>query len=248
MIMAKKRYELIDTLRGIALINMILYHGIWDLVHIYGVDWAWYTSAAGYWWQQGICYAFILLSGFCWPLGRKHFQRGLIVFAAGAFITAVTSLFAPDARVLFGVLTLIGSSMLLTTALQKWLSRIRPLPGLLGSAFFFILTRNINGGYLGFEWWNFVKLPEFLYANNVTAYLGFPRDDFVSADYFGLLPWFFLYLVGYFLFRVLEERKQLDCLQKSPSRAVKFVGKRSLVIYLLHQPILYAAFSVLFAR
>ena len=34
----KMRYYLLDALRGFALINMIAYHGIWDLVHIFGMD------------------------------------------------------------------------------------------------------------------------------------------------------------------------------------------------------------------
>ena len=40
----KKRYEKLDGVRGIALLHMIAYHMIWDLVYIYQLDWNWYQS------------------------------------------------------------------------------------------------------------------------------------------------------------------------------------------------------------
>ena len=63
--MKKIRYRKLDAIRGIALINMIAYHAIWDLVYLYGFQWDWYQSEIGYIWQQGICWTFIFLSGFC---------------------------------------------------------------------------------------------------------------------------------------------------------------------------------------
>lgn len=55
----------------------------------------------------------------------------------------------------------------------------------------FFLTRNINDGYLGFEDWNFFKIPEQLYLNKFTTYVGFTEAGFFSSDYFSLMPWFF---------------------------------------------------------
>ena len=71
----KKRYEKLDDIRGIALLNMIAYHAAWDLVYIYGTDWGWYRSEGAYVWQQGICWTFIFLSGFCWSLGSHVWKR-----------------------------------------------------------------------------------------------------------------------------------------------------------------------------
>ena len=86
--MKKIRYRKLDAIRGIALINMIAYHAIWDLVYLYGFQWDWYQSEIGYIWQQGICWTFIFLSGFCCSLGSNPIKRGLTVFLAGAVITA----------------------------------------------------------------------------------------------------------------------------------------------------------------
>ena len=106
------RYRLLDELRGLDLISMMLYHGMWDVVFLFGVAQKWYTGRPGFVWQQSICWVFILLSGFCLPLGHHPFRRGAVVFGAGALVTAVTLLFLPEDVVWFGVLTLLGSSML----------------------------------------------------------------------------------------------------------------------------------------
>lgn len=111
--MDRKRYEKLDGIRGIALLNMIAYHSAWDLVYIYQTDWSWYRSGGAYVWQQGICWTFIFLSGFCWSLGSHAWKRGITVFMGGAVITLATLAFMPQNRVVFGVLTLTGSCMLL---------------------------------------------------------------------------------------------------------------------------------------
>ena len=101
------RYRLLDELRGLDLISMMLYHGMWDVVFLFGVAQKWYTGRPGFVWQQSICWVFILLSGFCLPLGHHPFRRGAVVFGAGALVTAVTLLFLPEDVVWFGVLTLL---------------------------------------------------------------------------------------------------------------------------------------------
>ena len=165
------RYALLDELRGLDLVSMMLYHGCWDLVNLFGIQADWYYGLPGHLWQQSICWVFILLSGFCVQLGHHTLRRGAQVFGAGALVTAVTLLFMPEDRVVFGVLTLLGSAMLLTGLLEKPLRQIPPAVGLAVSAVLFALTRNVSAGYLGFgslRLW----LPQTLYANYVTAYFG----------------------------------------------------------------------------
>ena len=59
--MVKQRYELLDTLRGFSLVNMVLYHFIWDLIYIFSViDNA--LPNLFYIWQQFICSSFIFIS------------------------------------------------------------------------------------------------------------------------------------------------------------------------------------------
>lgn len=120
----KERYVLLDSIRGITLLSMILYHGMFDLVEIYGLHIPWFVERPGYVWQQSICWIFILLSGFCWNLGKRHLKRGLVISAWGLLITGVTYAFMPSEKILFGILTFTGTAMLLLIPLSKVLERI----------------------------------------------------------------------------------------------------------------------------
>ena len=235
MLARKSRLSGLDTLRGITLISMIAYHASWDLVYMFGVKWDWYGSFGAYVWQQSICWTFILLSGFCLHLGRHRLRRGLLAFGGGALVSAVTMIFMPDSRVFCGVLTLLGSATLLSIPLEPLLRRIPARGGLAGSFALFMLLRDVNDGFLGFEGAHLAVLPEGLYSDLFTACLGFPPAGFFSTDYFSLLPWFFLFLTGYFLYDLRRDEPRALRLP-----IVTAMGRHSLLIYLLHQPVIYA--------
>ena len=236
----------LDTIRGITLLSMMLYHTCWDLVFLFGKKIPGYSGVGGYVWQQSICWTFILLAGFCWSLGSHHLKRGLIVFGSGILITFVTLLVMPESRVIFGVLTLIGSCMLLLIPMEKLLLKLRAEIGLAGSFLLFLLFRNVNTGYLGFENWNILKLPDGFYENLFTTYLGFPQKGFFSADYFSLLPWFFLFLTGFYLYQLVQKNHMMEKLFSWRVLGFDVIGRHSLLIYLLHQPVVFGISWMLF--
>ena len=236
----------LDTIRGITLLSMMLYHTCWDLVFLFGKKIPGYSGFGGYVWQQSICWTFILLSGFCWSLGHHRLKRGLIVFGSGILITFVTLLVMPESRVIFGVLTLIGSCMLLLIPMEKLLLKVRTEIGLAGSFLLFLLFRNVNTGYLGFGNWNILKLPDGFYENLFTTYLGFPQKGFFSADYFSLLPWFFLFLTGFYLYQFVQKNHMMEKLFSWRVPGFDVIGRHSLLIYLLHQPTVFGISWLLF--
>ena len=243
----KKRLHLLDALRGLCLISMIGFHGMWNLVYLFGVDAPWYRETPGYVWQQSICWTFILLSGFCWSFSRNHLKRGALVFGGGLIVTAVTCLLMPRNRIVFGVLTCIGSCMLLLIPLEKWAKKVPAVAGMAGSFLLFAVLRNCADGNLGFESLVICRLPDELYRNYLTAYLGFPQPGFFSTDYFPLIPWFFLFLTGFFLRRVLAQRNLNEKLfAKGKVPVLNWIGRHSLIVYLLHQPILYGLGMLIF--
>lgn len=233
-----RRWAALDNLRGLTLVSMIAYHTCWDMVYLFGMDWAWYRSPGAYVWQQSICWTFILLSGFCFSLGSRPLRRGLEVFGGGLLVTAVTLLFTPETRVVFGVLTLLGSCMLLMVPLERLFRQLPAWAGLTGSALLFFLLRNVNRGCLGFEGLSLSSLPAALYQNLATAFLGFPPAGFFSTDYFSLLPWFLLFLTGYFLNRLWRERRRIPA-GGTRIPVLGALGQYSLPVYLLHQPVVY---------
>ena len=64
---------------------MMLYHACWDMMFLFGIWMDWYAGMPGRLWQQTICWVFILLSGFCLPLGHRPLRRGLIISGAGCW-------------------------------------------------------------------------------------------------------------------------------------------------------------------
>lgn len=248
----KQRFEVLDSLRGLTLISMVAYHTVWDLVYVVGFRWKWYESTLSYIWQQSICWCFILLSGFCWSMGGHRLRRGLTVFGAGALVSAVTILAVPGQRVIFGVLTLLGTCMLLLIPLEGLLKKLPAVPGLAGSILLFVCTRNVNDGYLGFEGMNLFRLPSEWYCMEnpvgmVLTALGFTNRTFFSTDYFALFPWIFLYLTGYFLYRLADREEVWNVLRSLNGKMLPFqwIGRHSLIIYMLHQPVIYLGLLIL---
>ena len=236
----KTRLHLLDALRGFLILHMIAFHGMWNLVYLFGIRAPWYTAAPGYIWQQFICWSFILLSGFCWSMSRNHLKRGLLVFGGGAVVSLVTCVLMPENRILFGILTCIGSCVLLMIPLEKPLKKVPSVLGLALSLGLFLLLRNCHRGNLGFESLILAPLPGWLYRNNLTAYLGFPQPGFFSTDYFPLIPWVFLFMAGFFLRLVLDERNLTGKLfSRGNVPVMNRIGRHSLEVYMLHQPALY---------
>ena len=241
----KQRYHILDEIRGITLCSMILYHAVWDLVYIFGYNWKWYQSDMAFLWQQSICYTFILLSGFCVSLGKNKVKRGLVVFGAGILISLVTELFMPQNRIRFGVLTLLGSCMLIAALAER--TNVT-LWGMIINLLLFVLTRRINYGVLGFADVTVARLPRFLYnLGDFGNYLGFTEQTFFSTDYFSLFPWLFLFLTGYYFYKWMEEKQWLSSMTKAPSLGAWWrpIGRYSLIIYLLHQPVVYGLLYIL---
>jgi len=246
----KERIMGMDIIRGLALINMIAYHLLYDLVYIFGVSISWFSIRQCFVWQQAICFTFILVSGVSFKLSKNLRKRGLIILLCAVILTISTYLVMPEQLILFGILHFLGSAVFLTILVQPIIKRIPAAIGLPAALFLFILFRYISSGYLSFfSLWQF-PLSSGLYKTPFLFFLGLPNAAFSSADYFPLLPWWFLYLGGYYLAEWLFKLDNFF-LSKYPlsqvgiyralHNSLGFMGRKSLIIYMFHQPIIYGA-------
>ena len=137
----KPRYALIDALRGFSLLNMIAYHLCFDIFQIYAVDTGWMFSNAAVAWERFICFSFIIISGVSLNFSKHAIRRGIIVNACGILMTAVTLIAVPNFAIWFGVLSCIGTSMILAQLLRRPLERLNPY---FGAAASFLIIKKID--------------------------------------------------------------------------------------------------------
>ncbi|MBR7075135.1 MAG: DUF1624 domain-containing protein [Oscillospiraceae bacterium] len=241
-----RRYHFIDALRGLALVNMLAYHFMFDVNEVYGRDPAFYLRPWAYVWQQYICWSFILIAGLSFHWGRRHnLRRGLLLNACGLVITLVTLLVMPDEAIWFGILNFMGCAVLLTIPLEKGLQKLPPAGGLAVCFILFLLLKRVDIGYIGMGPILY-RLPAGLYHFRFLAPLGFPDPAFRSSDYFPMLPWYLLFLCGWFLGRLLEQNERLQRLARVKIPLLSAVGRRTIWVYMLHQPILMGICMLLF--
>ena len=235
----KTRYRWLDILRGAAVVNMVAFHFCYDWFEVFARQPGWYFLWPSRLWQQAICCTFILTAGFSAYLGRRALRHGLILNLCGLAVSAVTLLALPSEAVRFGILNLLGCAVLLVWLLRPALEKLPAAAGLCASLFLFALTRHLPEGYLGLlRLWR-QELPAGLYRWNILAFLGLPGPTFTSSDYFPLAPWFFLFLAGWFFCRLA--RPGLDgFLPRLSCPPLEWVGRHSLGLYLIHQPVCMA--------
>ena len=242
-----KRYTLIDILRGLAVIAMIVYHTLWDLVYVHGVevgDFSAYNQNR-FIIQRTIRWSFILLSGFCFQMGRHKLRRGLTVLGGGAIITLVTMVVMPLYPIHHGVLTFIGSAMLLTALTDRLFRNINGWAGFGLSLVLFLILEFVPEGTLGRGSWS-LELPWQLYANYFTAWLGLPSPLFYSSDYVPLIPWLFAFWMGYFAYSIFKKHNWLTALGCVRLGPLEWIGRNALIIYMLHQPVIYGVLYAVF--
>lgn len=232
------RYDLIDTIRGIAIISMVIFHFCYDVFMVYGRDPSWYGTPVVHVWQQSICWTFILVSGFVWQWGRSgNVRRGIMLNVWGLVISGVTVLAMPAEAVWFGILNCIGCAVLLMIPMEPVLRRIPAAIGLVAAFALFVMFKDVQLGYLGVPGVFRLDLPDWLYDCRVLTPFGFPFPGFRSSDYFPILPWLFLYIGGYFLNRIVMAIRPLQSVARHGLAPLSTVGRYSIWIYLIHQPV-----------
>ncbi|MCL5780765.1 MAG: DUF1624 domain-containing protein [Firmicutes bacterium] len=217
----------LDFLRGIAILMMVVFHILYDLNTFYQVPIP-YEQGPVYYIGKTAASLFIIVAGISCSLSRNNVKRGAKLFALGLVITLVTSLTVPGSNIFFGILHFLGTAILLYP-LFKHLK-----PGLL-------LTLGTGIILTGF-YFKRVAMP-----NHLLAPLGLMGPDFYSADYYPLVPWLGLFLYGVVLGKMIyREKNSLFASFPFRQNPLNTLGRHSLAIYLLHQPVILLLLSLLY--
>ena len=237
---SKTRYYLLDELRGFAVLCMVFFHGFYTLELIgfpIGRTLIDFFLPA----EPFFAMFFILLSGICCQLSRSNLKRGLKLAGIAIAFTIVTVFLAkngiPGIAIYFGILHLLASGMLLVALLNRGLRHIHPAIGFLFFLVLFVFTYYIGEGTLGFGDIS-IALPAI--NSNIFYYiLGLSPHHLSAADYFPILPYIFMFLCGASLGFFAKRDKFPDWFKTSRLPFLSVIGRNALIIYVLHQPIIY---------
>jgi len=230
------RFYEIDALRGIAVVMMIIFHFLFDL-DFFGVSS--FNLEKGFWlvFARITAVIFIFLVGLSLTISyskaerlgkasfKKYLKRGLKIFGFGLIISLITFILFPKWVIIFGILHFIGLSIILAYPIVKQKGNKNWLNLLLGIA---VIVAGVFLSRLSFDF-------------SYLLWLGLMPSELYTFDYFPLLPWFGVVLLGIFLGNLLYKDKRLFKIPRLKSRAIPFfcfLGRHSLFIYLLHQPVL----------
>ena len=221
--MSKKRFDILDAWRSLAIVLMIVYHFLYDLALFGVITWAQMFCTPLNIMQKFICCSFILLAGASARFSRSNLRHGIIVILAGILVAIGGAVGGQTIR--FGVLQLLGWSMVIYHFAGKYLQKIPGAVLAVLSAAAYVLT----------DLWTASVTVEsrWLYP------FGFMYRGFSSADYFPLLPWLFLFIIGTVLGGWCLRHRENPILTAPLPAPLTFLGRHSLLIYLIHQPVLF---------
>lgn len=246
-IMKSNRVHLIDEIRGFAIICMVVYHTFFDLVITFDVNIPLFHSSFVQTLVVLFVFIFVFISGSACAFSRSNLKRGLLCLGLGLVMTAVTYFFIPSLLIVFGILHMLGTSMILYALLSRFLIKIPSVALIIGGLLLFFITYHVPDGYLGFESIFTIGLPSQLYDLGFLFPLGFISNSFYSSDYFSLFPWFFCFVAGSSFGRLLKDNKMPNVFYQMHLKPLAFVGRHTLIIYILHQPIVFLILSLIFS-
>lgn len=230
------RFWEIDFIRGFAIILMIIFHIFYDLNFFLITDLHLYSGMLLYLARLSAA-IFVVLVGVSLTISYsrvknkqnskeivfKFLKRGCKTIFLGIIITIITWFYIPRGFVVFGILHFIGVSIILSLIFIRY--------KFLNIIFGIIII------FLG------LYLRLFSFDFNFLIPLGFIPNNFWTIDYFPLLPWFGLILFGISIGNIMypNKKRKINIVDKSKNVVIKkfcFLGRNSLLIYFLHQPII----------
>lgn len=233
-----RRWRALDAARGLAVAAMVVFHLMWDLAHFgyadHDLPWSASMKAFGH----SIAFAFLFIAGVSLVLAhparvdwRAFWRRFALIAGAAALVSLGTWLVFPSAFVFFGILHCIAAASLLSLLFLR-----APWPVTLAAgAFFFVAPHLLAAPAFNASW---------------LEWLGLGTIEPMTQDWRPFFPWAGAMLVGVAAGRLRTRRAPIDAGDAPQGhapgeKALAFLGRHSLPIYLIHQPLLFGLFTAL---
>ncbi|WP_418791556.1 heparan-alpha-glucosaminide N-acetyltransferase [Phosphitispora sp. TUW77] len=211
---------------------MVIFHLVYDLNEFYGYP-VHYESGVYFFIGKTAGVLFIIISAISSAFSRNNFKRGVMFLGVGMLITLITHLFTPAFGIKYGILQFLGTCVMIYPLFKKMDKYILVVLGTiiiaLGNYFDSVVVRN-----------------NLLFLFNLTD------STWISADYYPLFPWLGVFFYGVYLQKLIypeagnsgevvrNSLKVPGGVSKWKSRLdfIAFLGRHTLLVYLVHQPLL----------
>ncbi len=234
------RIFLLDISRGVCVFAMIIYHFYWDLGYFGFIDIRVVTQGLGLIIAQLIGLSFITIAGISSRLlslsnsyKSKMVRRIFRLISISIAISILTFILDKSNFIFFGILHFLSVCSIVSLILIKINSNFQLLLICLGTGLISISEITFNIPFI-FSW------------------LGFSKELPLTNDFYPIIPWITFYFFGFWLGSIINEipnkkYKNISITDPQPSMVLKlieYVGRKSLVIYILHQPLLFSLFFI----
>lgn len=231
----QNRITVFDTIRGFTMLSMAGFHACYDLAYLYGWNMPWFTQTIFQdIWRASISWVFLFIAGWMCTLSRNNIKR-TAKYAAAAFVVWVaTTLVSVDDSVNFGIMFCMAACTAIVALTRPVIAKVPSVWGIAICLTLFALTWSI---------------PKTVYPIPYLAWLGFPGPDFVSGDYYPVIPFLFMYLAGFFAAHTTQEAnyKAPGWAYANPIPALASLGRHALPFYLLHQPVILGVLKLIYS-
>lgn len=221
--MKRDRIKILDLWRTIAIVLMVIFHFLYDLAMF---DFLTYAQVRGFWGDllsgtsAGL---FMIASGVSAHFSRSNLRRGFRLLIIAMALTVVTTIAQMQVR--FGILHFLSICMMLYGAAGERKILLKPVTPIVCAVLFFPLKYVTDNTFV---------------STGLLFPFGFRNSGFYSSDYYPLLPWGLLFIIGIYLGSVIKCNREKPILNKRFPAALTFPGRHSLAIYIIHQPVLLA--------
>lgn len=231
MTAAPARLIPLDLARTLAIVCMVVFHFTFDLALFGHIPPETMGQPFWYYFARMIAGSFLFLSGVSlwlahgqgirWPAFWTRFGR----IAAGAALVSLASIwFVPGGTILFGILHAIAAASLL---------------GLVALRLPWLVTLALAALIFAAAWG-----PRFPAFDPIwLVWTGLAETRPMMGDYVPLIPWAAPALAGIAAAKALRLDTWRGTAPTRLTRALSFPGRHSLIIYLVHQPILIGLFT-----
>ena len=234
------RIHLLDFLRGVSVLAMLIYHFFWDLGYFKFIELEQMTRGFPLFFAQCIGASFITISGISFRIAslsdnftHKFLKRLSILILICSVITLVTFFLDKNSFIFFGILHFLATCSIIGLILLRVKNNYIFF-------IFFVVSLMVSVNKATYD------LPGYF------SWLGFNKNIPISNDFYPLFPWVCFYFFGLWICQpaksYLEGKfsNDKDYYYKFSGvyKGLQFVGRNSLTIYILHQPIFFSLFLI----